>query len=85
MPKFRVLLTDYAWNDLDIERRVLADGEAELVVAPAGDAETLAGLAADCDAIMTNWAKVPEAVIAACSRCQIVARLLLKSRNTPWR
>lgn len=75
MPRFRVLLTDYAWKDLDIERSVLAAGDAELVVAPGGDEETLAGLAADCDAIMTNWAKVPQAVIAACSRCRIVARL----------
>ncbi len=75
MPRFRVLLTDYAWHDLDIERAVLADGDAELVVAEGGDAETLTKLAADCDAIMTNWAKVPEAVIAACERCRIVARL----------
>ncbi|MEX2185793.1 MAG: C-terminal binding protein [Pirellulales bacterium] len=75
MARFRVLLTDYAWNDLDIERAVLGDGDAELVVAADGDVETLATLAADCDAIMTNWAKVPEAVIAACSRCSIVARL----------
>jgi D-3-phosphoglycerate dehydrogenase len=71
----RALITDYAWNDLDIERSVLAENGIELVVAPAGDVATLAKLAADCDAIMTNWAKVPEAVIAACSRCQIVARL----------
>jgi D-3-phosphoglycerate dehydrogenase / 2-oxoglutarate reductase len=71
----RVLITDYAWNDLDIERSVLAEHDIELVVAPAGDVATLAKLAADCDAIMTNWAKVPEAVIAACARCQIVARL----------
>ncbi len=71
----RALITDYAWNDLDIERSVLAENDIELVVAPAGDVATLSKLAADCDAIMTNWAKVPEAVIAACSRCQIVARL----------
>ena len=32
-------------------------------------------LAADCDAIMTNWAKVPEPVIAAAPRCKIIARL----------
>lgn len=69
------MLTDYAWRDLDIERSVLVAGDAELVVAPSGDEKTLAGLAADCDAIMTNWAKVPQAVIAACPRCQIVARL----------
>lgn len=71
----RALITDYAWNDLDIERSVLAASGIELVVAPAGDVTTLSKLAADCDAIMTNWAKVPEAVIAACARCQIVARL----------
>jgi D-3-phosphoglycerate dehydrogenase len=32
-------------------------------------------MAADCDAIMTNWAKVPEPVIAAAPRCKIIARL----------
>ena len=71
----RVLLTDYAWNDLDIEREVLGAADAELVVAEAGDAEHLVQLADGCRAIMTNWAKVPQAVIAACDDCQIVARL----------
>ena len=53
VPKFKVLLTDYAWPDLDIERLVLAQADAELIVAPATDAATLARLAADADAIMT--------------------------------
>ncbi|HEX3726132.1 MAG TPA: C-terminal binding protein [Pirellulales bacterium] len=75
MPKFKVLLTDYAWADLDIEQRLLAEIDAELVVAPTPDVETLAKLAADADAIMTNWAKVPAAVIHAGSNCRIVARL----------
>lgn len=75
MAKFRVLLTDYAWNDLDIERAALADVGAELVVAPTSDAPTLASLASDVDAIMTNWAKVPASVIQAATRCRIVARL----------
>src|SRR5438552_8772762 len=35
----------------------------------------LAKLAADCEAIMTNWVKVPESVIAAAPRCKIIARL----------
>ena len=34
MPRFHVLLTDYAWADVDIESRTLADIDAELVVAP---------------------------------------------------
>ncbi len=75
MPRFKVLLTDYAWPDLDIERAVLTAGDAELIVAPQGDAATLARLAVDVDAIMTNWAKVPESVIAASPKCSIVSRL----------
>src|SRR5262245_204786 len=69
MPKFKVLLTDYAWPELDIERRILAEIDAELVVASEQDEATLAGLATDVDAIMTNWAKVPSAVIHASPRC----------------
>ena len=70
-----VLLTDYAWPDLDIERSILHEASAELVVAEKQDPESLAQLAADCDAIMTNWAKVPESVIAAAPRCRIISRL----------
>ena len=75
MPKFKVLLTDYAWSDLDIERRTLAEIDAELIVAPRQDVETLTALAVDADAIMTNWAKVPAAVIQAGPKCKIVSRL----------
>jgi D-3-phosphoglycerate dehydrogenase len=75
--KFRVLLTDYAWPNVEIERRGLAEVDAELVVADKAktDAASLAELAKSCDAIMTNWAKVPEQVIAACPDCKIVSRL----------
>ncbi len=75
MPRYKVLLTDYAWADLDIERRTLAEVDAELVVAPRQDVDTLAALAADADAIMTNWAKVPAQVISAAPKCKIVSRL----------
>jgi D-3-phosphoglycerate dehydrogenase len=75
MPKFKVLLTDYAWENVDIERRTLAEIDAELVVAKQTDVESLTALAKDCDAIMTNWAKTPEQVIAASGKCRIVSRL----------
>jgi hypothetical protein len=51
--RFRVLVTDYAWPTLDIERAELAGCGAELVVAERGDVEELVELAADCDAILT--------------------------------
>ena len=75
MSRYKVLLTDYAWPDLDLEREILAEADAELVVAPESDEATLIRLADGVDAIMTNWAKVPESVISAASNCQIVSRL----------
>ncbi|MFO0918498.1 MAG: C-terminal binding protein [Planctomycetaceae bacterium] len=74
-PKYRVLLTDRAWPDALIEQKVLAEVGAELVEAPASDAQTLIALAADVDAIAANWAKVTEAVIRAAKKCRIIARL----------
>lgn len=79
MPRFHVLITDYAWPDVEIERRTLAEVDAELIVAEKSqqDAAGLAGLAKQhqVDAIMTNWAKVPQAVIEASPKCRIVSRL----------
>src|SRR5262245_48369273 len=79
MPRFHVLITDYAWPDVEIERRVLAEVDAELIVAERSQqpAEGLAALAAkhQVDAIMTNWAKVPQTVIEASPQVRIVSRL----------
>src|SRR5688572_18611124 len=79
MPRFHVLITDYAWPDVEIERRTLALVDAELIVAEKGqqDAASLAALAKErqVDAIMTNWAKVPQPVIEASPKCRIVSRL----------
>jgi D-3-phosphoglycerate dehydrogenase / 2-oxoglutarate reductase len=76
MPK-KILLTDYAWPDLDIERRTLSAAGCELIVAPAKDSAALAkaAAAADVEAIMTNWAKVTAEVIEAAPRLRIVSRL----------
>jgi D-3-phosphoglycerate dehydrogenase len=79
MPRFKVLITDYAWPDVEIERRTLAEVEAELIVAEKNqqDAAGLAALAKEhqVQAIMTNWAKVTQQVIEASPKCGIVSRL----------
>src|SRR5436305_6611422 len=79
MPRFKVLITDYAWPDVEIERRILKEIDAELIVAEKNqqDPPGLAALAKahQVDAIMTNWAKVPEAVIGASPNCRLVSRL----------
>jgi D-3-phosphoglycerate dehydrogenase len=70
----RVLVTDHAWPHLDVETAVLAAAGAELVVARHGDADELAELARDVDAILTCFARVPATVLDAAPRCRTVAR-----------
>jgi D-3-phosphoglycerate dehydrogenase len=74
-----VLLTDYAWPDLAIEAQTIESAGFRLVTGPAraAAAEVIAGLAAQHQpaAIMTNWAPVSAAAVAASPRLRIVARL----------
>ena len=61
----KVLVTDYQWPDLEIEKRILGEIGAELVVAPDGQEETLVRLAEGCEGILTCWAKTTQKVIEA--------------------
>lgn len=73
--QFRVLLTDRAWPDTEIERSILRECGGELVESPSGDEETLSQLAADVDAIATTWAKVTDKVIRSAPKLKVIARL----------
>jgi D-3-phosphoglycerate dehydrogenase len=79
----RVLVTDYAWPSLDIERAILAEVDAELVVAETGEPEELARLADGVDAILTNWKRVPEEALEAAPGCLVVARYGVGVDNIP--
>jgi D-3-phosphoglycerate dehydrogenase len=70
----KVLITDYAWPSLDIERAILQAVDAEVVAAHSGEESELVQLAASCDAILTNWKKVTPAVLDAAPHCLIVSR-----------
>jgi D-3-phosphoglycerate dehydrogenase len=74
MPIHRVLYTDYAWPDVEIEREILAPVDAELVLSPDKSEETLIELARGVDAIMTCWAPTTARVIDAVPHCHIIAR-----------
>jgi len=70
----KVLVTDYVWPSVEPERAVLAQAGAELVVAPDGSEETLAGLARDVDGILTCFAKVTDKVVEAAEKCVVISR-----------
>jgi D-3-phosphoglycerate dehydrogenase len=72
MPSFQVLLNDRAWPDTEIERRLLAEVDAELI--DADGPEDVLARAPHADAIGTCWAPVGADVIAAAGRCRVVSR-----------
>jgi D-3-phosphoglycerate dehydrogenase len=80
---FRVLVTDYAWPSLDIEREILGAVDAELVVAQTGEEEELVALARDVDAILTNWKRVPAAALDGSPGCLVVSRYGVGVDNIP--
>ena len=74
-----VLITDYAWPDVAIESGILEEAGFRLVTGPAkpAAAQVIAALADEHRpaAILTNWAPVSAAAIAASDRLRIVTRL----------
>ncbi len=73
MPK-RVLISDYAWKDLEIERAFLARADANLLVAETGSEDELTALANDADGILTCWKPVTAKVIQAARACVAIGR-----------
>lgn len=71
---FKVLITDYRWPSLDIERSILEPLPAELIVAETGAEDELVRLAPEADAILTCWDLVTEKVIDAAPKCRIITR-----------
>ena len=70
----KVLITDYVWPDVEVERRILSEVGAKVVVSPSGAERDLVRLAVDVDAIMTCFAQVTPAVVRAAERCVHIAR-----------
>jgi D-3-phosphoglycerate dehydrogenase len=70
----KVVLTDYVWESLDVERTTLA-GLASLVALRTKTPEEFLPEAEDCDALLNTYAgPITAAVIARMPRCRIIAR-----------
>src|SRR5262245_7210063 len=72
--KAKVVLTDYVWESLDVEKKTLA-GLAELVPLQTKKPEEFRAQAADCDALLNTYAgPITADVMARMPRCRIIAR-----------
>ena len=70
MGALKVLITDYAWPTVEIERDILGAAGAELNVAETGAEDELGRLAPDADAILTCWQRTTATVLDAAPRCR---------------
>src|SRR5260221_364324 len=72
--KAKVVLTDYVWESLDVERRILGN-LADLVPLRTKTPEEFIGDASDCDALLNTYAgPISADVMARMPRCRIIAR-----------
>lgn len=73
MSRYRVVVTDQVFPDTETERRMLAEIDAELVVA-SGDNEAILEAAAEADALLNTYHPIGADDIARLERCRIIAR-----------
>ena len=73
MTKYKVVVSDQVFPSVDVERGLLADIDADLVVA-SGDVESVLAMAADADAILNTYLPWSADSIARLTRCKIIAR-----------
>ena len=72
--KAKVVITDYVWESLEVEKRTLED-IASLVALKTKKPEEFLPQAADCDALLNTYAgPITAEVMARMPRCKIIAR-----------
>lgn len=72
--KAKVVITDYVWESLDVERRTLGD-LADLVPLKTKKPEEFLDAAKDCDALLNTYAgPITAEVMSKMPRCRIIAR-----------
>ncbi|MCY3901543.1 MAG: C-terminal binding protein [Caldilineaceae bacterium] len=79
----RILITDIAWPDIEIEKEVLALVDGEPVIAGSGTPEEIIALAPEADAILTCWKDVPAEALDVAPNCRIVSRYGIGLDNIP--
>jgi D-3-phosphoglycerate dehydrogenase len=69
-----VVIADYDYGDVDIERAIIEDAGLQLTAAQCKTEDDVIDVARDADAIIAQYATVGEKAIAALTRCRVIAR-----------
>src|SRR5215475_4424635 len=69
-----VVIADYDYGDVDIERSIIEDASLRLVAAQCKTEDDVIDAARDADAIIAQYATVGAKAIGALTRCRLIAR-----------
>lgn len=70
----KVVITDYDYGNIDIERAILEKVGAEVIGLQAKTEEDLVDAAKDCAAMMNQYARVGAKTIQRMEKCEVIAR-----------
>jgi len=70
----RVVIADYDFGDVDVERRIIERAGFELVAAQCKSENDVIAAARDAVGVITQYARVGARAVAAFTRCQVIAR-----------
>jgi len=73
MSTYKVVVSDQVFPSVDLERGLLAEIDAELIVA-SGDQEEVLGVAADADGILNTYLPWDASAIDRLEQCKVIAR-----------
>ena len=71
---YKVVITDHRFQNVDIQREVLAQAGAELVVGQAKTEDDIIAIVKDADGVLCARATITEKAINAMERCKVIVR-----------
>src|SRR5215510_11808279 len=70
----KVVIADYDFGDVDIERAIVTAAGFELSASQAKSEDEVIAVASDADAVLTQYAEIGRRAIDSFERCKIIAR-----------
>ena len=72
--QLKAVITDYVFDNIDLERAALAPLGCRLEALKSGKDQALLDLVKDADAVITQFAPITAAVIGAMQKCRVIVR-----------
>ena len=72
--KPRAVITDWTFNDLDLEKQILESNQIELLGKQSKTESDLIALVSEADAVITQFAKINANVIGAMKKAKVIVR-----------